>query len=45
MLFVLESWHQQLINLPTSPVSCSHFTLEIQKVIFELDVVCNTKEL
>ena len=30
-----EILHQKLIKLPISPVSCSHFTLENPKSIFD----------
>ena len=31
-----KTWNQQLVNLPTSPVYCNHFTFGIpKKVIFQ----------
>jgi len=34
MIYPKKIWHEKVINLPVSPVSCSHFTLGNPKVIF-----------
>jgi len=44
MLNSEETWHQQLIHLPTSPVYCSHCTLGNPKSHFSTVLFIHTSD-